>query len=282
MTLDGSISGGHLDLTVEQFQDVSALIYRHCRIQLPIGKMNLVRGRLIRRMADLRLSTMDQYVDILKGNVHLEMPFLISSITTNVTSFFREQRQLDKFIKEIAPRLIEKAHRGAPVRIWSAGCSTGEEPYTIASILLSLCKPTSRPDIKILATDIDRNAISFARRGKFDRDTISAMPMLFREHIFHGESDVVGDNARSMVSFNELNLFSDWEFHGMFDVIFCRNVCIYFDAVSCGEIWRKLSDRIKSDGFIFVGSSEKVSNFDSMDLRYYGEGIYCKMEGKSL
>lgn len=280
MTLDGRISDSHFELTVEQFQEVSSLIYRHCRIQLPVEKMNLVRGRLVRRMADLNLQTMEKYIDVLKRDVNLEMPFLISSITTNVTSFFREQRQLNLLLEKIAPQLISKAERGEPVRIWSAGCSTGEEPYTIASILLSLCDRSTVLNIKILATDVDRNAISYARRGKFDREVISSIPMFFREYLFHGESDVIAGNARSIISFNELNLFSDWKFRGMFDVIFCRNVCIYFDINSCGEIWRKLSERIHTNGFIFVGSSEKISNFDSLNLRYYGEGVYGKMKGK--
>ncbi len=139
MNLGENTSDTSLALTVEQFREVATLIYQQCRIQLPIEKINLVRGRLFRRMADLDLHSIEEYILILKRDLKIELPFLISTMTTNVTSFFREQRQLDFFLERIVPSLMDRAERGHPIRIWSAGCSTGEEPYTIAAILLSMC-----------------------------------------------------------------------------------------------------------------------------------------------
>lgn len=265
-----------LALTSEQFREVATLIYQQCRIQLPIEKINLVRGRLMRRMADLNLHSIDEYIFILKRDLKIEMPFLISSMTTNVTSFFREQRQLDFFLEKTVPPLMDRAERGHPIRIWSAGCSTGEEPYTIAAILSSVCGRAAGLNVKILATDIDRKAISFARRGKFDQDSISTIPARFREKLFLGGSETVLDSVRGMINFNELNLFSNWDFEVKFDAIFCRNVCIYFDASSCDEVWRKFSGKLKENGSIFVGSSEKISKYDSLGLQYFGDGVYGK------
>lgn len=235
-----------------------------------------MRGRLLRRMVDLNLYSLDEYILILKRDLKIELPFLISSMTTNVTSFFRERRQLDFFLERIVPPLMDRAERGQPIRIWSAGCSTGEEPYTIAAILLSVCGRCAELNVKILATDIDRKAISFARRGRFDQDSISTIPLKFREKIFLRGSETVSDSVRRMINFNELNLFSSWDFEGKFDAIFCRNVCIYFDASSCDEVWRKFSGKLKDNGSIFVGSSEKISKYDGLGLQYFGDGVYGK------
>jgi chemotaxis protein methyltransferase CheR len=165
-------------------------------------------------------------------------------------------------LAEFVPALKQQVAQGRRVRIWSAGCSTGEEPYSIAMTLLEHWPDAVRADIRILATDIDPKVVEQARRGVFDASRAEAEPSpMLKRFLTAGPAKgqlTVAPALQSLIRFEELNLLGDWPFRGNFDIIFCRNVVIYFDADTRNRLWRRFSDRLEPGGWLFVGHSERV------------------------
>jgi len=262
------------------FKKLSRMVYDDSGIVLAERKRNLIVSRLSRRLRALNLSDFAAYCQHLNGNGGAEeRRQLLSHVTTNVTRFFREDHHFDVLKDEVLPVLLDRARTGGRVRIWSAGCSTGEEPYSIAMTLMETCRDAAKMDIRILATDIDPVVVARAQQGIYQSIEEDHLPRDLRDRYFDPVAAQQGafqakDNLRKLVTFAELNLLSDWPMQGPFDAIFCRNVLIYFDAETQTQILDRFAGILASDGRLFLGHSERAPTGPSCRLMPAGVTQY--------
>ncbi len=266
-----------MELSEQQFAKISKLVYETCGINLREGKEALVRSRLLKRLRALELGSFREYLSILEGeDGYKELPNLVDVITTNKTGFFREADHFFYVRDEIVPRL--KAHR---LRFWSAACSSGEEPYSLAMILRESVVDIDRRDVRILATDISTKVIEHAKRGIYHPDSLRDVPPQYASKYFvrvrsaAGGSYSVSESVRSLITFYRLNLMESWPMKGPFDVIFCRNVMIYFDRVTQERLVGRFWDILSPGGYLFVGHSEGLTGV-SHKFRHVKPAIYRK------
>ncbi len=262
---EGIVPGEYL-LTADDFQRIAGLLHDHAGIHLAETKAALVYARLAKRIRALGLENFRDYCSyVARSDSVDERQKMVAALTTNVTRFFREGHHFDHLKTKVLPPLLEHARAGGEVRIWSAGCSNGQEPYTIALVILSLMPDVARHDVKILASDIDPNMIEEARAGQYGDNALADVPKEMRNRWFRKVSGVgmptwqIADEAREIVAFRELNLFARWPMRRKFDVIFCRNVVIYFVKAKQAELWQRFSDVLKPQGSLYIGHSERVS-----------------------
>lgn len=255
---------GHA-VDMASFRRLARLVHRTSGIVLNESKRNLVVSRLSRRLRALNLPDFEAYCQVLESaGGEEEQRLMTSLLTTNVTKFFREAHHFNALQSEVLPPLVGQARKGGRLRIWSAGCSTGQEPYSLAAAVLALMPDATKRDVKILATDIDPVSLSKAREGVYPAQDAEDVPATLRNTVFTDASGAektlqVKDALRKLVSFAELNLMADWPFRGRFDVIFCRNVVIYFDAGTQRRLWTRFSECLMPGGHLFVGHSERVT-----------------------
>ena len=249
-------------------------------LHLPLAKKEMVFARLIKRLRRLGLSDFSTYLAFVKHADHaVERSEFLSALTTNVTQFFRENHHFDFLRDKLLADLIMKARAGQRVRFWSAGCSAGQEPYSLAMLILESCPDAPQLDIKILASDIDPRILDTARTGEYPTDQRSAIPAAlykFLKPTTGNEMFAVGDEPRKLISFAELNLIEDWPMRQGFDAIFCRNVAIYFDAPTQSRLWHRFAQQITSNGHLFIGHSERLSGPALTQLRSVGITVYAK------
>lgn len=248
--------------TERELTTIARLLYDSAGIVLAQGKASMVQARLSKRMRSLGLGDFASYLALFEGAGSAEeLRYLISALTTNVTQFFRESHHFETLRTQALPPLIERARRGSRVRLWSAGCSNGQEPYTIAMELAALAPDLDKLDIRLLATDIDPQMVERGRDGYYEDAALAAVPAALRKKYVRDEAGGgrICDTLRRLVSFRELNLHGDWPMKGRFDVIFCRNVVIYFDAPSQDRLWRRFEAALADGGWLFVGHSERVT-----------------------
>jgi chemotaxis protein methyltransferase CheR len=251
----------------EQFQAVSELVRQTCGIHLHGGKLELVRARLASRLRELRLADFDSYLALLDADQGgRELTTLVDLLTTNKTSFFREPRHFDLLRERLVPELYA---RGRALRVWSAGCSTGEEPYSLAIVLRhELGSPT---EARILATDISTRALARAREAIYTDEQIDAVPPAFRRTAFRcvrqepPRSYAVDARLRSMVHFARLNLNAHWPMRGPFDLICCRNVMIYFARETQQALVQRFWQLLRPGGYFLAGHSE---SFAALEHRF--------------
>ena len=225
------------ELSKENFSFICQYVYDIAGIVLNTSKKEMVYRRITRIIRERKISSFTEYCDLLKAEPEKEKDYFINAITTNLTSFFREQHHFDYMVQHELPKLIKNSltnHKR--LRIWSSASSTGEEPYSIAITLLETMKDSlSQWDAKILATDIDSNVLAAGKSGVYDDRRIEDIPKKFKEKYFHrgvgnNKNKVKVDKELSkLITFKQLNLLHDWPMKGPFDIIFCRNVIIYFD-----------------------------------------------------
>ena len=186
---------------------------------------------------------------------------MIGAMTTNVTKFFRESHHFDHLAGAVLPQLAAAARAGGRVRIWSAACSSGEEPYSIALTLLNAIPDAANLDILILASDLDPDMLARAEAGSYPAERLSDIPANLRGRHVETRRDGtfrIQDSVRSLIRFRHLNLLHDWPMPGSFDVIFCRNVMIYFDQPTQDDIWRRFAKRMRPNGTLYIGHSERI------------------------
>jgi chemotaxis protein methyltransferase CheR len=216
----------------DDFRKISDLVMATTGIVISDRKRAFIYGRLARRLRALGLVNFSEYCRVLDGpEGDAERHALVNAITTNHTAFFREPYHFDYLAKTVLPAIFRE-DTTQRLRIWSAGCSSGEEPYTLAMTLCDCHLPVSDWDIRILATDLDTNVIAHAASGLYDAERIQSIPAKFRQRYVIQQAEGCGSMAatlRSLITFKPLNLLDYWPMHGPFDVIFCRNVVIYFD-----------------------------------------------------
>jgi chemotaxis protein methyltransferase CheR len=258
-TRRGHVSAPMSDADFSAFAD---LIHAKTGIVINEAKRSMLVSRLSRRLRDLGLPDFQSYRDLLESRAGAaEHGAFISAITTNVTSFFREPGHFEA-LAAMVPDFVTRAERGERIRLWSAGCSSGEEPYSIAITLKENWPTLAGADLRILATDIDPGMVSAARKGVYSAQQVGdSPPAMLRQNLTraaHGDGYFVDPALKRQLRFEELNLLGPWPFNGAFDVIFCRNVVIYFDAPTRMALWRRFAERLKPGGTLFVGHSERV------------------------
>lgn len=265
----------------EDFRSLSRLAYEQTGIVLAESKRNLVYSRLSRRLRVLGLKSFRDYRNYLAGeDGALEIENFVNSISTNLTKFFREAHHFDHFRSSLVVPFAQQARgsAGSRLRIWSAGCSTGEEAYTIAMVLLRDIRDVASHDVRVLATDIDTDVIARAAFGEYAANSIDDVPKAYHG-FFHFGDNAKGptvrlcDKARSLIAFRKLNLLEAWPFRGQFDAIFCRNVMIYFDGPTKAALIERFIRQIKPGGWLYIGHSESLLGAQS-GLKAAGRTIY--------
>ncbi len=261
----------------EDFTVLAATAYDISGIVLGDHKKELVYSRIARRVRKLNLANFSQYCQYLDINKDSETNEFVNAITTNLTSFFRESHHFEYMAKTLIP-IWKKEKRTQPIRIWSSACSTGPEPYSIA-ITLNKNMPVKQFDIKILATDLDGDVLNKARIGEYSIDDIEQLPKAYHSSFLRSKGSEVGlvkDSIKELIQFNRLNLLGPWPIKHKFDVIFCRNVVIYFNKETQKELFDRLADQLVDGGHLFIGHSETLhgvsQRFESM-----GRTIYKKV-----
>lgn len=264
------------------FQQFSELVYRECGINLHSGKKSLLQARLNKRLRATGLDSYDSYYNFIISNEDpREIINFLDCISTNLTYFFREQQHFD-FLTQILPRYVElklkqKNHR---LRIWSAGCSTGEEPYSLAMCVLANVNNYRSLDVKILATDISTRVLSIAKTGVYEADKLKNVKLEFKNKFFKKncnssqEYELV-DEVKGLITFSRLNLKDPYPFKGTFDFIFCRNVMIYFDKQTQENLVNKIGGYLAPGGYLFVGHSESLMGLNH-ELAYVKPAVYQK------
>lgn len=251
------------EFSERDFQRVRQIVYQQLGIALSDSKRQLVYGRLSRRLRALQLHDFDTYLRLVEGADAAEMEHFRNAITTNLTSFFRENHHFEFFARQLLPQLAASNSASRRIRIWSAGCSTGEEPYSIAMVLMEAASHLVRDwDVRILATDIDTNVLQTARCGIYSDDRLEKMDgtrlLRWFERGPRAEQHQVREEIRRLVTFRELNLVSDWPMKGPFDVIFCRNVVIYFDRQMQSQIISHMEQLQTVGAHLILGHSESL------------------------
>jgi chemotaxis protein methyltransferase CheR len=270
-----AIVEGEFLFTDEDFRRVSAMLHADSGIHLPDSKATLVYSRLAKRLRGLGLRSFRDYCELIAGSQGAsERQAMLAALTTNVTRFFREPHHFDHLHDQVLPDLIREAKAGGRVRLWSAGCSTGQEPYSIALTVLSMFPEAGNHDFRILASDIDPVVLETAKAGVYSEDAIAAIPPPMRkrwlEPVGRGETNWrMGEEVRGLIAFRELNLNGAWPIKGQFQAIFCRNVAIYFEEHTQARIWSRFGDLMTEKARLYIGHSERVTD----DERFQSDGL---------
>lgn len=273
----GSLFAGEFSFTDRDFEVIAGILHQRAGISLPATKGALVYSRLIKRLRLLGLESFTDYCALLtEPGGEEETEVVLRALTTNVTRFFREPHHFDDLYNQIAD-LAPAVRGGGRLRLWSAGCSTGQEPYSMALTLLSVLPNAAQLDVKILASDIDTDVLETGRLALYEEEELDAVPANLRGDLERTATGLwrVGPAARSLVSFRELNLNAPtWPMQGVFQAIFCRNVAIYFDDATQERLWRRFAPLTAQHGRLYVGHSERVNDpaFQSCGLTAYRRG----------
>ncbi len=266
-----------LKLKNAHFEKISRLVYQSSGIHLTPCKRELVRARLSKRLRVLGLKSFDAYMEFLKRDDPAgEQVAMIEAMTTNKTNFLREPQHFDYLCTKIVPEV-----RNRKLRIWSAGCSSGEEPYSLAIRLGETIRDMPLWDIRILATDLSTRVLTLARRGIYDKNCLQDVPpLLISKYFACVETNPVRryqivEPLRRQVRFARLNLIGPWPMKGPFDVIFCRNVMIYFDKLTQEQLMNRFWNLLRPGGHLFIGHSESLAGSHHA-FRYVQPAIYVK------
>jgi chemotaxis protein methyltransferase CheR len=256
------------NLTDREYEQIRRLVKENTGINLGMNKRDLVISRLSRRLRNLGLDSFSQYIQLLRDSEATdELINMINQITTNKTEFFREKHHFDYLSEELLPRLRQEGEKSGnrKLRIWSAGCSSGEEPYTIALVLTEFFAQSRGWDLKILATDLDTNILQRAMQGAYTQESVRPVPPALLGRYFDRQLQddkeyyVVKANLRQLITFRKFNLMTpSYPLQPILDIVFCRNVLIYFDNDDKLGILTKFHKLLKPGGHLFVGHSESL------------------------
>jgi len=259
-----------------EFEKISRLAYEHCGLDLRCGKQGLVAARLGKKLRELGLKSFQHYYDYVKADRSgAALAGMVDYLTTNHTSFFREPRHFDYLSKTIFPALRTRSL----IHIWSAACSSGEEPYSIAMSLLEESPREAAAKVRIKATDISTRVLEKATRGVYEADRCAGIPvpMLQRYLVQADRPNALRfkSEVRAMIEFGHLNLMASLPTGYCCSVIFCRNIMIYFDKPTQQNLVRRLSQHLEDGGYLFIGHSESLNSI-AHSLEYISPAIYRK------
>ena len=252
---------GSVAPTPKELEQIAAIAHSEAGIVIASGKGSMVQSRLAKRLRALGMTDYGTYLAYVQTDEgREERQRMISQLTTNVSHFFRENHHFDILRDKVLPPLVARAKAGARVRLWSAGCSNGQEAYSMAMTILTAMPDAAERDVKILASDIDPMVTARGRAAEYDAQTIAPVPDDMRRKFIEPAGSMYRMSAavRSLVTFRELNLHAPWPMKGQFDAIFCRNVVIYFDPDAQAALWQRFAGALAPDGWLFVGHSERV------------------------
>lgn len=272
-----------VELSEAQFNEISKLVKDLCGINLHDGKKELIKARLTKRLRKLHIPSFEQYLEYVRNDTTgSELTAMLDALSTNLTSFFRESDHFEYLAQQVIPRVAINATRtGRRLRIWSAGCSSGEEPYSIAITVNETLSNLKMWDIKILATDISTRMLDRAETGIYDADRIKTVAPQLRNKYFDLVETrpqrlyQVKDNISSLVHISRLNLVAHWPMHGPFDAIFCRNVMIYFDKPTQEDLVSRYWNLLGPEGTLFIGHSESLTGINHQ-FKYAQPTVYEK------
>jgi chemotaxis protein methyltransferase CheR len=247
-------------MSAKNYQEISALSYKFSGIVLADIKQEMVYSRLARRLRELNFRKFDEYMAYLGTDWAAEEGHFLNSITTNLTHYFRENHHFEYLADTVIP-LLRKTHiRSRRIRVWCNAASTGEEPYSIAMVFKEGFTE-SNWDIKILATDLDSNVLATGKAGVYHKDRVASIGKTRQKRWFAEVDDEhvrVHPALQEILTFKQLNLLHDWPMKGPFDVVFCRNVIIYFDKDTQGKLFVKIHKLMAPDSHLFIGHSESL------------------------
>lgn len=263
------------------FRSIAAIAQDQFGLNLAESKKPLVYSRLSKRLKAHKLSSFPEYLKLLERNDAADERLeLISALTTNVTSFFRENHHFETLKAECLPPLLKGAKDRQRVRMWSAGCSSGQEPYSIAMCVLDQFPEAAKHDVRILATDIDPQIVKKARAGTYPEEEMTGIPLSLQGKWIQKPDGTgriaMGEPLRQLITFGELNLMEAWPFKGPFDVIFCRNVAIYFNQKTQQKLWQRFCQMLAPGGYLFIGHSERITGPATQELSGVGITSYRK------
>jgi chemotaxis protein methyltransferase CheR len=262
-----------------EFDFIRHVVGENAGIKLGPNKRQLVQGRIARRMRELGMQSYEAYCNYVREAGPEELVGLINALTTNVTSFFRENHHFEALASYMLPEALKRNAASRRLRIWSAGCSTGEEPYCIAMIAAENMPSVPKWDLKILATDIDSDVIAEAQRGVYPLERVSAIPESRVRRFFRRGTGAESGNVRvapeiaQLITFRPLNLMQEWPMRGPFDIIFCRNVMIYFDQPTRDRLIDRFAQILAPGGYLCIGHSESIHGAVT-PFRSVGKTIY--------
>lgn len=264
-----------INLTDKEFNELVSYIKGNYGINLSKKRL-LIEARMYSVLTKKNLTSFTEYINLIKKNP-AELNTMLNKLTTNHTYFMREPEHFDFLKEQILPQQ-EKTNKQKSMHIWSAGCSTGEEAYTAIMVMKDYFKLDKGWDYRILATDISTRVLQRAQIGVYPPESIKEIPAQWKSRYFKqtGEQEyALSDEIKKEVIFQELNLMSPFPFKRRFDLIFCRNVMIYFDQPTKNELIRKFYDILKPGGYLFIGHSETVQR-DTVGFKYIKPSIYQK------
>lgn len=276
-----------LDLDPKVFKRIQDHVFDNTGITLNSSKQELVRRRFLPRLKSLGLTNFEAYLDYLESNFDLEKVDFCNAITTNLTSFFRENHHYEFLANKALPELLGKSHRSEPLRIWSAGCSSGQEVYCLAITILRYLKGRSG-DFKILGTDLDENCLRKGKQGIYSVTEMSGAPKEIIKEYFDktiitsakGREEnayQARDALTANIVFNKLNLMEPWPIRKNMDVIFCRNVFIYFNKDTQKAVTQNFAKVQKPGSLLFLGHSESINNPEEIGYKLIGQTVFRRI-----
>lgn len=260
-------------MTGDEFKRLSTFIFKEYGIKMPEVKKTMLQSRLHKRLRELNMSSYKDYIDYLfsKDGHQTEVIHMIDMVSTNKTDFFREPVHFDFLHSDVLPELLFGDRPNRQIRIWSAGCSSGEEPYTIAISISEFMAqyPTPAFDFSILATDISTRVLKSANEGIYKEARVEMLPLSLKKKYLLRSKDKTNPSIRIIpelrrkINFQRLNFMDNtYNVPDNYDVVFCRNVLIYFDRETQEKVINRLCMKLKPNGIFFLGHSESITNFN--------------------
>lgn len=264
------------------FDRFSEFIKAELGIKMPASKKTLLEARLQKRLRELCMTSHEEYCDYLFSpqGMEEELVNLVDVVTTNTTDFFREPKHFELLMNVVLPKLAARNHR--KVNVWSAGCSSGEEPYTLSMVLSEFARQAGGFTFNILATDISTQVLRMAIRAVYPETKIGPIPTEYRKRYLLRSKDRtrrlvrIGPEARGHVRFRRLNFMEEFSFDDQLDIIFCRNVVIYFDRQTQEKLFSRFCGKLVSGGYLFIGHSESLAGMN-LPLEPVAPTVYRKI-----
>ncbi|MEW6426782.1 MAG: protein-glutamate O-methyltransferase [Thermodesulfobacteriota bacterium] len=250
------------------FQKFRTLIYDQTGINLSSEKKELLNARLGKRLRACGLDSFTAYYELITSDRNgIEFTNFVDSVSTNYTSFFREQNHFTLLAERLLPEIIQRRSGGKPISIWSSACSSGEEPYTLA-IVAQEALASSREKFQVFATDISTRVLAVAERGVYPMERVANVPReILKKYFLKGAGNSAGyvkvkPELRALIRFQHFNLMGPFPWRGEIDIVFCRNVMIYFDRETQTRLVNKFYDSLVAGGFLIIGHSESISSLN--------------------